>query len=147
MCAQSRRHLDDGRSSPIRALHSLTHTQADAVEALLPRLPGGWSAERHEAYDGHLSLMLVPEAGDEAGLSLVVHRDERGLRLDLTRWDAWERVGCYDALEALLEAVLVTATSGVAAASPRRGPGSSRSLVAGTAGTDAVGPPLAARGP
>lgn len=112
MCAQARRDLDDGRISPIRALHSLTHAQADAVEALLPLLPGAWSAERHEGYDGHLSLMIAPEAGDAAAASLVVHRDEHGLRLDATRWDGWERVGRYDRLEALLDAILAITRAG-----------------------------------
>ena len=116
MCAQARSSLDDGRTSPIRALHSLTHAQADAVEALLPRLPGPWSAERHEGYDGHLSLVIAPEAGDVAGASLVVHRDQHGLRLDATRWDGWQPVGCYDAMAALLAGVLAAAGAEVGSA-------------------------------
>ncbi len=93
-------------ASPIRALHSLTAAQAEALEAVVRRLPGRWSAERHEGYDGHLSVLIAPEGGDEAGPSLVAHRDAGGLRLDTTRWDGWEAVGRFDTLPSLLEALL-----------------------------------------
>ena len=108
MCAQPRHRLDDVRTSPIRALHSLTHAQADQVEAALAQRPLSWVAERHEGYDGHLSLMLSQgEAADER--TLVVHRDAQGLRLDVTRGDRWDRVGCWPDMESLLARVLEAA--------------------------------------
>ncbi len=108
MCAQPRQRTDDVRTSPIRALHSLTHGQADRVEAALAQRPGSWTAERHEGYDGHLSLVLSPpDAADDR--TLVVHRDEHGLRLDVTQGDRWDRLGCWPDMGSLLARVLEAA--------------------------------------
>jgi hypothetical protein len=60
---------DDGQligayeHSPVTicALRSLTPQALDAVGDAVRDLPGRWTLERHEDYDGYLSLLVSPE--------------------------------------------------------------------------------------
>jgi hypothetical protein len=46
----------------IRALRSLTPQALDAVGDAVRDLPGQWALERHEDYDGYLSLLISSES-------------------------------------------------------------------------------------
>ncbi|MFT8246587.1 hypothetical protein [Roseomonas sp. BN140053] len=59
--------VDIASLSLIRALHSLTENDAVSLSLGLRDLPGAWSVEQHEGYDGDLVVLLVQEwAADEA---------------------------------------------------------------------------------
>lgn len=49
--------LDQG-PAPIRALRSLRPQQADRVAQAVMAWPGAWSVERHDDYDGYLSMLV-----------------------------------------------------------------------------------------
>ena len=77
---QTIRIAADDTRSPIRALNSLTPTQADQIVAGLSSLAYGWDIERHESCNGVLSLVLVQAACDTA---LVVDHDHAGIHVSL----------------------------------------------------------------
>ncbi|GAC1346355.1 MAG: hypothetical protein NVSMB18_28330 [Acetobacteraceae bacterium] len=53
----TRRELDQG-PAPIRALRSLRPQQADRVAKAVMTWPMAWSVERHDDYDGYLSILV-----------------------------------------------------------------------------------------
>jgi hypothetical protein len=50
----------------IRALRSLTDHAFAAVSDAIAELQGGWTLERHDDYEGYLSLLISPESGIDA---------------------------------------------------------------------------------
>ena len=79
------RHTDSDNVSPIRAMHSLSETQAISITASLRGFAKSWSVERHECCDGHLSLLL----SDNADTCLIVDRDASGIRISRMHGDSW----------------------------------------------------------
>jgi hypothetical protein len=55
----------------IRALRSLTQHAFDAVSEAIGGVPGSWTLERHDDYDGYLSLLISPERGSDAPSFLI----------------------------------------------------------------------------
>lgn len=54
----------------IRALHSLTRRDANAVRSTVRAAATGYSVQEHDDYDGYLSLLITPT--DDAAPSYVV---------------------------------------------------------------------------
>ena len=73
MCQIRNTQLDD--VSPIRAIHSLSETQATGIVAGLRGSGEAWSLERHVTCDGHLYLVFSGETDN----SLTVDRDASGI--------------------------------------------------------------------
>lgn len=90
---------------PIRAQQSLRESHAAAVETALGLLEGTWSVERHHDYNGSLFLLLIPDGGDAAGASFVLHRDVEGVQLVATRGDAYDTLGTVQTLQAAIQRI------------------------------------------
>ena len=103
-------------SQPIRALRSLTPLQAAQIEAALP---GGWMLDRHESYDGHLSLLIAPQAIDSASQApcgeeaptYLVDRDARGLNLTVLCDETPDSLGTFATVADLIRALHGAAAS------------------------------------
>ena len=74
----------DDTVSPVRALHSLTVSQADQIIAGLISLTPVWYIERHESCDGYLSLLVAHARHDT---TIVVDRDDEGMHVSLLLGD------------------------------------------------------------
>ena len=81
---QTIRIAADDTLSPIRALGSLTPTQADQIVAGLSSLAQAWGIERHESCNGHLSLVIGNTASDA---TVIVDRDQAGIHVGLLLGD------------------------------------------------------------
>ncbi len=68
----------------------------------LSRSPGIWSLDRHESYDGDLSVMVTPPQGEE---KLVVSHEKDGFHLDANRDDTYRKLGCFSTMDALVVAI------------------------------------------
>lgn len=55
----------------IRALRSLAPQALDEVSDAVRDLPGRWALERHEDYDGYLSLLVSPEGDSDMPTYLI----------------------------------------------------------------------------
>ena len=110
MCALTYQEWDRSAASPLRALHSLTETQVARLEGALARLPGSWSLDRHEGYDGHLTL-LVTAAGDDS-TSFSLHRTGQELHLSLWQGDEPTRSGTFLSVEEVARVIGTHALDG-----------------------------------
>lgn len=90
---------------PIEAQHSLRVSHAAAVEAMLGALGGRWSVERHTDYAGDLLLLVIPEGGDAAGPTFVLHRDGTGIRLGVNRGDAYASLDTVPTVQAAMQRI------------------------------------------
>jgi hypothetical protein len=79
------RPMDHDDISPIRAIHSLSQTQANAIIDGLRGLAGIWSIEHHQSCDGHLSLLLNDTTDTET--VLIVDRDAAGIQISRMQGD------------------------------------------------------------
>jgi hypothetical protein len=102
--------------SPLTAMHSLREAHAAALALAVSACPGTWTLDRHEGYDGDLTVLLTP--ADAASPILVVSHAADGFHLSGNRDDACERLGCFGSLDSLLAAV----RSVVIAAGPQHSP-------------------------
>ena len=89
--------------SPLRALHSLREKHVTVLARTMSQLPGSWSLECHESYDGDLTLMLMPQQQGRA--NLVVNRGSDGFHLIANQDDDYCELGCFGALDDLLATV------------------------------------------
>jgi hypothetical protein len=65
-----------------------------------------WSVELHEAFPGEASLMLMPEAADDAiGPTFVLHNRAGAFQLDQYQWDIYSEIGAYGSLHDAVHAV------------------------------------------
>ncbi len=65
-----------------------------------------WSVELHEIFPGEASLMLMPEAADDAiGPTYVLHSRAGAFQLDQYQWDVYSEVGAYESLRDAVHAV------------------------------------------
>ena len=94
---------DPDMFSPLRALHSLREKHVTVLARTMSQLPGSWSLERHESYDGDLTLMLMPQQADRA--NLVVSREADGFHLIANHDDDCRELGCFGALDELVATV------------------------------------------
>ncbi|HTR17936.1 MAG TPA: hypothetical protein VMI52_13005 [Acetobacteraceae bacterium] len=93
---------DSDVAGPIRTLHGLRRADIAALSTGLGGLPGVWSVETHQDYEGDLTVLLVPAGGDEAGPSFVVYRQAGAFRVAVSRWDAYDPLGAVPVVEAVL---------------------------------------------
>jgi hypothetical protein len=55
----------------VRRLRSLTPQAFDAVDEAIRELPGRWTLEQHDDYEGYLSVLISPEADSDAPTYLI----------------------------------------------------------------------------
>ena len=86
----------------VRSLHSLRDSDVRIIEAMLAATSGKWSLERHDDYDGDLSVLLSPECGGGARPSFFLHRTAAGIHLVDASLDGYRPLGTYKALSAAI---------------------------------------------
>lgn len=91
---------DPDTLSPLRAMHSLREKHVKTLAMALSRLPGTWSLECHEGYDGDLTLMLMPQHQERE--NLVVSREADGFHLIANQDDDYRQLGCFGAMDELV---------------------------------------------
>jgi hypothetical protein len=91
---------DPDTLSPLRAMYSLHEKHVAVLTAALTRLPETWSLERHEGYDGDLTLLLMPQ--HEETEKLFVNRSADGFHLIANHEDEFRELGCFDAMDDLV---------------------------------------------
>jgi hypothetical protein len=94
---------DPDAFSPVRALHSLREADVDALRQGFAESQEPWSLDRHESYDGDLSVMLTPPG--DAAATLVVSRDEDGFHLAASRGDEYQSLGSFGSVTSVVSAV------------------------------------------
>jgi hypothetical protein len=76
------------------------------VEAMLADIAPQWSVELHGISAEDISLIILPEDGEDAlGPSLMISREDYGLRLDQIRWDELTDMGTFPTLGDVVDAV------------------------------------------
>ena len=91
-------------SNPLRAFRSLREGHVLELSRITAREQGRWKLERHEGYDGDLTVLITsaePQAG-EGCPSLVVHRTQAGFHLAVSRDDDYAKLGCFTSMEELV---------------------------------------------
>lgn len=100
----------DKRSSPIRALRSLTPAQVEAAVGEMEHLPRGWVLVSEESYDGDLSLELR-SPDPTADRTIVIFRDARGVHVAALIADSWRMQGIFPELDQALAVACQVAAS------------------------------------
>ena len=103
--------------SPLRALYSLREQHVTVLARTLSQLPGNWSLERHESYDGDLTLMLMPQHQGRA--NLVVNRGSDGFHLIANQDDDYLELGRFGAIDELVAGVQASVSTSKARAPSR----------------------------
>jgi hypothetical protein len=76
------------------------------VEAIVADIAPAWSVELHGVSAEDTSLIILPEDGDDAfGPSLMISREDYGLRLDQIRWDELTEIGTFPTLGDVVDAI------------------------------------------
>jgi hypothetical protein len=76
------------------------------VEAMLADIAPAWSVELHGVSAEDTSLIILPEDGEDAlGPSLMISRENYGLRLDQIRWDELTEIGTFPTLGDVVDAI------------------------------------------
>ena len=103
-------HLPESSSlTPLRAMHSLREKHVKVLAVALSQLPETWSMERHEGYDGDLTLMLMSQHQERE--NLVVSHQADGFHLMANQEDHCWKLGCFGALDELVATVQENAVS------------------------------------
>ncbi len=90
-------------ASPVRALHSLTERHVTALSEALPHLAGQWVLDRHEGYDGDLTLLL--SSPDAPAAHFVISRKASLFHLAATTGDEYRQIGDFAQLSELVPCV------------------------------------------
>ncbi len=106
--------------SPLRSMHSLREKHVKVLVNVLSQLPDIWSLERHEGYDGDLSLMLTSEHQEDD--NFFVGRRASGFHLIANRDDDCRELGCFDTVDELV----ATMWSSAVATTMKNKPGAGR---------------------
>lgn len=85
----------------IRAIRSLTETQADAVRQAVGALSAGWSIDQHEDYEGHLSIVVSRDDRNGTGATFLISGSVDRIELAELRADQLNRLGCFRAIDNL----------------------------------------------
>ncbi len=81
----------------IRPLRSITSAQADTVAQAVAALPGPWVAERHDDYDGYLSIIVSSTDADAPTFAVSGRVDHIELS-EIHDDDLFAR-GCFTTIE------------------------------------------------
>jgi hypothetical protein len=93
--------MSESGPGPLRAIDSLReHHVASLARAFSPWL-ATWSLDRHEGYDGDLTLILSSACG---AVSLVFSRSAAGFHAAIMEADAYRALGCFPSLDKLVAA-------------------------------------------
>lgn len=84
---------------------SLTEAQAAALELALQ---DDWSIDRHVSAEESLGLMVSTPGSDKLETVFFVEAGPLGMSLSIMRGDAFEHLGCYGSVIALVAAVRAT---------------------------------------
>ena len=88
----------------IRALSSITPEQADLVVDSLATLAGSWFVERHDDYDGYMSIVISPDDFDAP--SLIMSGKANAIELSEMRDDTLHMRGRFSDIDAAIGALL-----------------------------------------
>ena len=88
----------------IRALSSITPEQADLVADRLAELAGSWLVERHDDYDGYMSIVI--SAGDIDGPTVIMSGRVDAIDLSEMRDDHLHTHGRFSDMDAAIGALV-----------------------------------------
>ncbi len=93
---------------PVGPIDPLGLAELAYVRDALGDFAPDWSVDLHGICVHEATLVLLPEAGDDAfGPSFVISVESLGYRVDQVRWDVAQEVGIYPTLADVLAAVRV----------------------------------------
>ncbi|HET6606031.1 MAG TPA: hypothetical protein VFG62_05150 [Rhodopila sp.] len=85
---------------------AFTSRDLQIVEAMLADIAPQWSVELHGISAEDTSLIILPEDGEDAlGPSLMISREDYGLRLDQIHWDELTEIGTFSVLAEVVGAI------------------------------------------
>ncbi len=96
---QSDRDLEQGLVT-IRALRSLTTDQADLVSKAVAALPGEWTVEHHDDYDGYLLIMISPNNSSTEGAAFLISGEVDEIDVAELHHEELRHLGCFSTIEA-----------------------------------------------
>lgn len=85
----------------IRALRSLTRQAFEAVSNVISDLPGQWTLERHDDYEGYLSVLISPE-GEADAPTFLISGQVGQIELAQFQGDQLRTLGRFEDLEATI---------------------------------------------
>ncbi len=86
----------------IRAIQSLTQSQADAVSRAVGALSAEWSVDQHEDYEGYLSLVVSRDDQKSTGPTFLISGSVDRIELAELRADELHRLGNFSAIDELI---------------------------------------------
>ncbi len=86
----------------IRAIQSLTPSQADAVRQAVGALSAEWSVDQHEDYEGHLSIVVSRDGQRGTGPTFLISGSVDRIELAELRADELHRLGDFSAIDELI---------------------------------------------
>ena len=89
----------------IRQLRSITLAQAGTVARAVATLSAAWRVERHDDYDGYLSLVISQDDDDEAPTFAISGEADR-IELCEVRDDALHAWGCFNTIDETADALV-----------------------------------------
>ena len=103
------RHVEDHLGQHSTPVHGpLGREQCDHLAASVAELMPDWSVELHlDVLREPMVVILAENIDDDIGPTLVVYRDETAFHLEELRWDAYRKLGTYQAWAGLVRAVRV----------------------------------------
>jgi hypothetical protein len=84
---------DPDTLSPLHALHRLRDVQVSLLAQTIAGFAGTWTLERHEGYDGDLTVLLVSARRDDA--TYVISRSAHGFHLGANLGDEFRPIGVF----------------------------------------------------
>jgi hypothetical protein len=89
--------------SPLRSIHGLREADVAALTQAVAALDGSWSVERHEGYDGDLTVLIMPR--DESRETFVVSRNADGVSLATNVGDDYRTIGIFASIGDVMQVV------------------------------------------
>ena len=89
--------------SPIRGEYSLCETDVVDFQQGFAESQTPWSLDRHESYDGDLTIMLTPPG--EAEATLVMSRDAGGFHLAASQGDELQDLGVFESISSIVSSL------------------------------------------
>jgi hypothetical protein len=90
-----------------------------SMQFVMAEIAPEWSVELQGICAEQATLVLLPEAGDDAnGPSFIISRESYGFRLDQVHWDTMTEVGVFGSLNDIVSALLPRVAFCTAMAAP-----------------------------